>query len=352
MITITTKSPHLATELQVIKLSGFNLGSLNKEFKIKEIVSASTFKVTSTGIPDGSYSLGAVSFPPANWISKTFGTKKAYSSNDPSSTKLWAEIDDSTPNYSLLTGYEVYDEHNGGLNASSCLSPYFFKRGNVLGNSKWVVVANDKTCYIGIETLPRSVTGWDATPGYCFGGFGDFTSFKENDAFSFFVRGTLGSPNSNFPNYDDTFAATISSACYKENGSSIPIRVARSYNEITKNIDCNTFALPFPLRNGNMNLSGSSDSSIPFPDYLGNIIYSDLYISEPITKKPRGKLPGIKFCLNAVGDQLHSTGTDLSFINKIDGDDLTSYLGLKWLNGVQFFDVSNSDILFSYSASD
>ena len=340
ILTIETPIEHHATEQQIIKVSGASIPTLNKEFVVKEILSPTTFTVISENVPNNTYTNLNFTFPPAGWINKGNGLKKAYQSKSQSSTGCWAEIDDSEKSFALLTGYEDYMDGVGGFKAFSCLNPYLFKRANAALKSKWVIIADDRTCYIGIDVLPTTVTGRSGSPGYCFGGFGDIASFKENDKYSFFVRGTLGTPSNSFPDYEGSFAATIGSSQFTENDSNIPIRVARSYNEITNNLNCNIYAMQYLTGQKNAFVSGSADSPIPFPDYLGNVIFSDFYVYEPLTKKPRGKMPGLKFCLNAVGDQLHSSGTNLAFVNNIDADANVSYLGLKWYGGVQFFDVS------------
>ena len=341
--TVQTAVDHKAISKQVILLKNSSSILLNREFKISSVVDARTFIIKVQGVQDGVYSNLVMSFPGAGFDKIKVGNKIAFRSQNPLSTKHWCQINDSESVVSEMSGFESLTDIDSGTVQFSPDLKYLFKQGNNKYDLGWVVISDGQTVYIGTEQLPAINTGLPYSFGYCLGGFGDIISYRDQDKYHFFVRGITSvhyTTGNNFPNYPESGQLSLCTSQDISNPYPIPLQLARSYNEIALNVRCTTYAMQFGDGGSSKHYSGSSYSVIPFPDALGNVHFANIYLYEQVTKKPRGKLPGLKFCLNAVGSQLHTYGDELVFINNIDNDIERTYLGLKWKDGVQFVDIT------------
>lgn len=201
--TATFTGLHSAQLDSVVLIAGVTgpLVALNGEQKITVALGMQTVKF-ATAAPDGT-AAGTITMKmaPAGWAKVFTATNLAvYQSPDPTSTKMFLRVDDTTTTTVRVTGYEqMADVNNGtGLFPSALQSPgggYWVKStvANTVG-VPWSIVGDSKFMYFttcaGASSSLTALTGITRC-------FGDPIAFKPNgDAFGCVLNYSIIVPSS------------------------------------------------------------------------------------------------------------------------------------------------------------
>ena len=352
-ITVTTASAHNYVRLQVIELEGANQADYNGEFRISEIVSATSFKAIMTVIPAQSSASGTMRhrIPPLGYeIAFTGTNKRAYRSKNIAGTRPYLRVDNSADpawngTYSIKSrvtaarsmsdidtftaGRMPFDPSNPTMNetvtgtgnaarlgwftwiqttAHSGIQPT--DQTSIAGsntNRMWMIVGDDRAFWLVIYPGPRTSTSW----GRVAYGFGEYDSRKPNDQFNYFLVAS-----------ESTIVANT--GYYLGNTVDLPMSASRSSNQgmiIPRNFSGFGYHEKFAATSHTFTVNSAAYSgataSIPYPngpDY--SMWFCPRYIAESTRGDIRGILPGTYFIPHSI------TMADLSIIENvmIDGN--------------------------------
>lgn len=213
-----TKASHGYLVNQVITLSGITgaCAALNGDVRIAS-VTANTFTFATSGLSDQTASGTITAKTPAcGWEKQFSGTNLAvYRSGNVLSTRIPIRVDDTVGQYSTVLMAEAFTDISTPV--TPCSTQYFKKSNATDANARpWIVIADDKTFYIGVD--------WNNTSVYDFYSFGDFASFVTGDSFCCRLQGLIVANPTNRGEYSSM------SNGYIEDAGNVPVSVApRSY---------------------------------------------------------------------------------------------------------------------------
>lgn len=184
--TLTIASGHSFEPDVVALVSGATPAGLNGE---KRVLSTSTTTVTfdAAGITDQTAS-GAITvkLAPAGWEKPFSGTNLAvYRSLDPTGTRMFLRVDDTSAINARVVGYEAMTDANSGSKAfpSESMLPGggWWPKADGSGTTPraWTVVSDSRRFWVHLHT---------AQSGYgkagAIWGFGDFNSYRSGDPYA------------------------------------------------------------------------------------------------------------------------------------------------------------------------
>lgn len=186
--TLTVPASHPYDVHTVVLVAGSTPSGLNGE---KRVLTKSTNTITfdATGISDGvATGTITVKLAPAGWNKPFSGTSlAAYQSSNAASTKTFLRVDDTATQNATVRAYESMSDINSGTGPCPTLSQaanaYWCKANGSAGTARpWIVIADDKTLWVKVCTVPSGLQFCGITYGA-----GDFKPRKTADAYNFFL---------------------------------------------------------------------------------------------------------------------------------------------------------------------
>lgn len=192
----------------VIAISGASNALMNGEWKVATS-SASSFTFACPGVADGAVTGASVKRAPAGW-DKPFssGNVAAYRANDPNSTQLYLQVDDTATNYSSVRGYEQMTSATTGTGQFPTTAQFSTTRWPRSGDNTWTVIADGSFLWVLLK----------GTSNPLLNNFGDIDTFMPNDRYHCLIS-MVGSTAVN---------GTGHCGAYASPASSIPRTIARS----------------------------------------------------------------------------------------------------------------------------
>lgn len=311
----------------VAALSGATPSGLNGEKRVLTKTSTG-FTFEATGISDGPASgTIAVKMAAAGWSKLFSGTNLgAYQSLNAQSTKCVVRFDDTGATNARVVSYESMTDINTGVgtpcptNTQFSGGLYWPKASAAAGTARsWVLVADDRTVYFKINTLPSG----SQECGLCIG-FGDFIPTRSSDAFAF----CLFAPSSDVTTSTNLVTAGLARSSYAGNSSEpLTFLMQKSYTGIGSSVTGGKFQESYALRtnfsadaySGNL-----SNGGFTYPNPVDNSLVLSRYAvfegnpnTTTISVALRGGLRGVNFCVSTGPSP--GLGSQFNTFDKIDG---------------------------------
>jgi hypothetical protein len=195
----------------VIEITGATPAELNAEWKITAADNGSiTFATPGIADVTATGTIGA-SIPAAGWEEPYPESGNYACFRALSGVRQFYRIDDNQADadVTLLTMFDSMSDAQTGIGGDG--SVYFGKKPNTSGQSDWVFVADEKTCYVCLESIYGLVPH----------GFGDFFSYIAEDPGKSFVSGHMSSA-----------AMTTDLGAAMQSSTSYPLRILRTFDGI------------------------------------------------------------------------------------------------------------------------
>lgn len=189
--TLIVPSTHPFDPHTVVLVAGATPSGLNGEKRVLSSA-ANTITFDATGISDGTATgTITVKLAPAGWAKAFSGTNlAAYQSSNAASTKAYLRVDDTAAQNATVRAYETMSDINTGTGPCPTLGQaanVYWCKANASGGAArpWIVIADDKTMWIKVCTVPAGVQNC----GIIYGA-GDFASRKSGDTYNFAIFGS------------------------------------------------------------------------------------------------------------------------------------------------------------------
>lgn len=314
LATVTTSGNHGFNQDEVIKIAGANESVFNNEFRVKEILSLTSFTFEITTADTTATGSITAKIAGLGWTKAFTGTNKAaYRSSDVSGTQLYLRVDDTNAQYMSVKLYETMTDIDAGTGAS--VVRYWMKSDVSNTTAKnWNIIGDSKMFYFLVD--------WDSTYSnqpnpYC---FGDINSVKSGDAYHCILYGYHTIPSDPYQYLD---FASIGSPSDTEGAL-----IARSYTQLGS-------ALAFFKYAG---IPGSSymgyGSTITFPDPVDNGIHLVPVYVFLTASNLRGVMPGLYSPIEQTNGVFNTRDKTVKINNKI-------YIAYKISNGVSNNQIGN-----------
>lgn len=265
----------------VILVAGASNAALNGEQKV---LTVSTTTVTfATAEADGT-DAGTVTFKiaPAGWEKVFSKTNVAvFRSLSPESTKMFLRVDDTSPQFVRVVGYETMSDVDTGAGAfpTAVQQPGggYWAKSDVTSAAAvaWILASDGRFFFDSVA--PGSHRGM--THQNCFlRGFGDF--IPKNPAGDAYLCGL---------NYAVTTSAAGMNDGTLDGDSNLRTALARGFTGLGAAVVVRRWAYTGSSNSGRDGTFGDFPSPVD-----GSLILSDQYVGE--TAAPRGDIPGHKYC--------------------------------------------------------
>lgn len=185
--TLNLVAPNTAVVDSVIAVSGATPAGLNGQWRVTSISGTSvSFPVA---LPNGSISAaGQFNIAPLGWsIAFTGTSKRAYKSNDITSTGVFLRVDDTPTLEARVVAYETMTDVDSGQGifptAAQTPGGLFWGKSSVADTARdWYAIGDSKGFYIG-------VAGANALQQFSTWFFGDIVNYRSGDAYSAVLQG-------------------------------------------------------------------------------------------------------------------------------------------------------------------
>lgn len=318
--TATFAAGHSFEADTIALIAGATPAALNGE---QRIASTTTNTISwATTAPDGA-ATGTITakLAPAGWIHPVpSGTNKAaYKSTNVAATGCVARIDDSSARYARLRAYESMTDVDTGIGATPAEAQVagglYVSKSNAADTStrKWMVIASNKSVLLLVAHYITYAN--DYAPFF----FGDFSSLKSGDAYSFVTVADVS---------DQSATQYVGFNSLSYNSSFTGVYIVRSYTQAGGSI-------PAILRKPGLYTSGSGDTSNPpGPNPINNsldLVPTLIYEGTTNSAPRRGVIPGVYGIPHALGSGFDSKQRIAAIV------DLPGHI----LIGVRYYSASN-----------
>jgi len=294
---------------QVIEIAGATPSSLNGQWRVVQVVSATQIKFSCPGVADGAAS-GTITIktPGLGWERAFTGTnKRVYRSLNVNSPGSCYRIDDTPATGSLDTWIRAYGAMSyvdtgteNWCDFSNSGYAQFARLAMVSGtaNTPYFAFGDDRTFWLVGPARQANSQAWGIARG-----FGDYDSFLLNDNRNEFVAATPSSGG---------YVFFIPAWMAQTRSPEVKARIRQSALGVS---GPEFYGVPSPQQ-----ASGRDTTGLPWPSTVHNeIVITDCLMREVATggNPLRGKLRGVFWCCTAT--PLLDTGQEIQFVDSVVG---------------------------------